>query len=264
MHITADPVLLTADDKSDLAVRLQADKSVDDMAACLLEHLRPLDVIFLIETCLQLDQSRDLFSVLGSLCQSRDDRRIAGYAVQRHLDGKNVRVLGRAADQVHDRIKGLIRMRQEDILLPDHGEQILVILHIHQRRDRLRYVAFLLQMLETAHAVHLHQEGQIQRSGDRIHLLIADVELLAKDLQKLGLHGILVLETDHLAPLALLQFLLDLFEQIVRIVLIDRQISISGDPVGMSADNVIAGEQLIHVRLDHILQKNAACHVFFL
>ena len=87
MHITADAVLLPADHKRDLAVGFQAYQTIDDMAACFLQHFCPDDIVLLIETGFQLHENRNLLAVLCCLSQSCDDRRIAADTVKGLLDG---------------------------------------------------------------------------------------------------------------------------------------------------------------------------------
>ena len=255
MDITPDSVLLTSHHHRDLAVRLQADKAVNDMAAGLLEHLRPLDIVLLVKTGLQLDKRRDLLSVLGGIRKRRDDRGMPRHTVQGHLDREHIRIFRCRADQIHDRVERLIGMMQEDIPLPDHGEQILIS-GLLQNRIGLGRPRLILQTVRARQGIHLHQVGQIQRTGDRIHLTIPDIKLTAQDLQKLRIHGILILEPDHLSPLTLLEFALDLLQQIIRFILVEFHIRVSRNAVRMGTDHVIACEQLIQICLDQILQQN--------
>ena len=74
VHIAPDAVFLPPHDESNLAVRFQPDKTVDDMAARLLQHFRPDDIIFLIEARLELDEHSHLLTVFRRLCQCRDNR----------------------------------------------------------------------------------------------------------------------------------------------------------------------------------------------
>ena len=74
MHITADAILLPANHKRDLAVGFQAYQTIDDMAACFLQHLRPDDIVLLIEAGLQLYKDGNLLAVFCRLRQSRYDR----------------------------------------------------------------------------------------------------------------------------------------------------------------------------------------------
>ena len=161
---------------------------------------------------------------------------MTAHAVKRDLDGQNIRIISRTADEVHDRIKGFVRMRQENILFPDCIKQIHPIRQVHKRRNRLRDVRLFLQVFKALHPVQLHQEGQIQRSAD--------------------------LEPDDLAPLTLPELFLDFVEQIIRIVLVQCHICISRDPVRVRTDNVIAGKQLSHVPLDDLLEQDSGSCAF--
>ena len=66
MEISSDAVLFFSDDKSDLTVRLKTDKTVDNMTACILEFLCPVDVVLLIESRFELNQDHYLLAVLCS------------------------------------------------------------------------------------------------------------------------------------------------------------------------------------------------------
>ena len=119
MHIAPDAVFLPPHDKGDLAVRFQSDKTVDDMAARLLQHFRPDDIIFLIEARLELDEHSHLLTVFRRLCQRRDDGRIAADTVEGLLYGKHLRVSRRLSDKVYHGRKGLVGMVQQNISLSD-------------------------------------------------------------------------------------------------------------------------------------------------
>ena len=87
--------------------------------------------------------------------------------------------------------------------------------------------------------VQFHQKGQIKRSADPIDIILFYRKLLLQNFQKLRLHFILYLQTDDLSPLTLLQLLLNLLEQICRIVLVNRQIRIPHDPVRVRTDDIV-------------------------
>src|SRR6202040_392103 len=65
VHVTAHPAAFAPDDQSDLRVSLQALDAVRDVNAGTLERPRPLDVLFLVEPRLQLDEDGDLLAILG-------------------------------------------------------------------------------------------------------------------------------------------------------------------------------------------------------
>ena len=115
MDVTADAVLLPSHHQGDLAVGLQAHQSVDHVTAGLFQLFRPDDVVLLIETGLQFYQHGNLFAVLCGLRQRGDDRRIAADPVQGLFDGKHIRILRRLSHKPDHRLKGLVRMMQQDI-----------------------------------------------------------------------------------------------------------------------------------------------------
>ena len=61
-------------------------EAVNDVAAGLLETLRPLDVVELVEASAQLEEGRDLLAVLGSHDERLGELGLAGQAVQSDLD----------------------------------------------------------------------------------------------------------------------------------------------------------------------------------
>ena len=107
------------------------------MAACFLKFLRPDDVVLLIKSGFQLHKYRYLFSVLRRCRQSCDDRGISADTVKSLLDRQHLRISCRASHKIHNRIKGLVRMHQENITFPDIREDIIII---HQCRNRLRRI----------------------------------------------------------------------------------------------------------------------------
>ena len=61
-----------------------------------------VDVVHLVEARLELDQHRDLLAALRGLGERAHDRRVAGRAVQRHLDRQHVRIdRGRREEVLH-------------------------------------------------------------------------------------------------------------------------------------------------------------------
>src|SRR5260370_24491437 len=92
MHVTADAVLLAADQQGDLAMRLEADETVDYVHARFFQLPRPQDVSLLIQPGFELDERGHLLAVVGRALQRLDDRRIAARAIERLLDGEDALV----------------------------------------------------------------------------------------------------------------------------------------------------------------------------
>ena len=257
MHITTDSVFLTPHDQRNLAVCLEAMQSIDHMAACLFEHLRPVDIIFLVKARLQLDEHRNLLAVLRRLRECCDNRRIAADPVQRLLDREHIRIRRRLLYELNHRLEGHIRMMQQDIASADLRKNIFLIVHA---RNRLWAVRRIAVRVHPVNPVQFHQKGQIKRSADPIDIILFYRKLLLQNFQKLRLHFILYLQTDDLSPLTLLQLLLNLLEQICRIVLVNRQIRIPHDPVRVRTDDIVVQKQLVNVALDDFFKQ---CHTLF-
>ena len=63
--------MIAANDQRRLAVGLEADDAVDDVDARFLKHAGLVDVVFLVEPGLELDQGGHLLAVLGGARQAR-------------------------------------------------------------------------------------------------------------------------------------------------------------------------------------------------
>ena len=121
--------MLAADHQRGLAVGLEADDAVDDVDAGLLEHPGLVDVVLLVEPGLQLDQGRDLLAVLGGAGQRVDDRVGVGGAVEGHLDGQDLGVLGGLLDELDHGAERFVGMVDQDVPLANGGEDVLAGCH---------------------------------------------------------------------------------------------------------------------------------------
>ena len=144
-------------------------------------------------------------------------------------------------------------MEQKDVSLLYPVKYMAVIAH---SRYRLRFVLRILQMVKTIYAVHLHEECEIQRSVDLVYDLVIDSKMLLELLKELLVHCLVHLKSYDLAPLSLLELLLDLLQQICGLLLIYGEVCISHDTVWICTHYVVVQEQLVKVLLDNLLQKN--------
>ena len=100
VHVAAeDGVAFGPHDERELAVRLETDQAVDDVAAGLLELAGPADVGLLVEARLDLDDDQHLLAGAGGVHQRVDDRRVAAGPVESELDRLGRRVGGRLLDE---------------------------------------------------------------------------------------------------------------------------------------------------------------------
>ena len=124
MHVGTQLAALAAHHQRHLGVRLQLHEAVDDLHAGALQLVSPADVRFLVEARLQLDHRGDRLAGFGRLGQLPDDRAVVAGAIERLLDRDDRRVARRLAHELHDDVEALVRVVDDDVLLPDGGEAI--------------------------------------------------------------------------------------------------------------------------------------------
>ena len=118
---------LAAHHQRQLGVGLQFDKAVDHLHAGALQIARPADIRLLVETRLELDQRGNRFAGLGRFHQRLDDRGFGGGAVERLLDGDHVGIARGLLQELHHHVEELIRMVDDEVLLPDGGKAVAAV-----------------------------------------------------------------------------------------------------------------------------------------
>ena len=76
VRVTTQAVTVIAHDHRKLAMSLQADQAVNDVHASLFELASPVDVVLLVETSLDLDESKYLLTHLCGIDECLGDRRV--------------------------------------------------------------------------------------------------------------------------------------------------------------------------------------------
>ncbi|CDA05912.1 unknown [Blautia sp. CAG:257] len=260
MNITADSCLLSSYYKGDFTVSFQTYQAIDYVTAGLFQHFCPYNIIFLIKPGLQLHQNSNLLAVFRRLRQSRNDRRISADTIKRLLDGKDSRIFCSLPYKVHHRIKAHVRMMQENIAFTDHFKNIFVGLEL---RNRCRYILAGFIFFKAFQPIDLHKHSKIQRSRYAENILVSDIKLCFQDLKKTLIHFFFCFQTDNLSPLTFLQLFLDFHQKILRLVLINRKICVSHDPVRMGAYHIIAEKQLADISLNNLFQKDHSSDSLF-
>ncbi len=102
----------------------EADYTIHDVGARLLQPVRQFDVRFLIEARPQLDDDGDVFAGERSGQQCIHDRRIIASAIQRLFDRQHFWIAGRLTQQIHHRHEAAKGVVQQHVALSDHREQI--------------------------------------------------------------------------------------------------------------------------------------------
>src|SRR5437867_10006744 len=128
MDVSPDPGLFPADHERDLRVDLQTCEAIQDMGAGLFQRSRPTDVALFVESRGELHQDRNLLPGLRGPDQGTQYRRARpAYPIQRLLDGKHVRILGRGLQEFDHGIEGLVGMMEQDISLSNDFKDVFLL-----------------------------------------------------------------------------------------------------------------------------------------
>ncbi|MDQ0991688.1 hypothetical protein QFZ74_002916 [Streptomyces sp. V3I7] len=256
--VAAQRVALLAYHQGQLAVGLQTDEAVHDMAAGLLQLARPLDVGVFVEAGLDLDQDEDLLAGLGGLDEGVDYRRGLRGAVQGLLDRQYVRVGGGLLQEgLHGRGERVVGVVQQHVPGAQGGEDVG-----RGRRLDLGEVAvgagdeLRVLQLGTVYRGDAEEAGEVQGSRQRVHLGLADLQLTHQQVEHLAVDGLLDLEAHRRPEAAPHELLLQGLEQVLGVVLLDLEVLVAGEPEGVGLQHLHAREELLQVRGDDVLQRD--------
>ena len=143
-------------------------------------------------------------------------------------------------------------MIHEDITLSDFREDIRPLLEADGLPGR---PGLLVETLPLHLPVELHAEGKVAGTTRRINPGLVYIELLHQIGQQFLVHMGVVVQTDALAPLPLVQGLLDLLQKVGRVVLVDVEVGIPNNPVGIGAYDVIALIELSDISEHDLLKE---------
>ena len=102
----------------------------------------------------------------------------------------------------------------------------------------------------------LPQGGEVEHPGDLVHVVVEHADALAQDPPGHLRHRPLDLEPDRLAEAAAPDLLLDREQEVVRLVLLDRDVGVAGDAEQVGLEDLHAPEQLVEVRLDDLVEEH--------
>ena len=100
------------------------------------------------------------------------------------------------------------------------------------------------------------QRGQVEHAGDLVAVLGFEAEPALQQGARGGRHRPLHLEPDRLAEPASPELLLDRHQEVVGLVLLDREVGVAGDPEQVRLDDLHAGEQVLEVGLDDLVDRH--------
>ena len=105
-------------------------------------------------------------------------------------------------------------------------------------------------------SVRFHQISEVKGTVDLIDIVFAQGQLCHKKAQKLLVDSLFHFQADRVASLALLELLLDLLEQVFRLIFRDLQIRAPHDPVRTGALDLIIHEQPGQKSADDVFEEH--------
>ena len=121
------------------------------------------------------------------------------------------------------------------------------------RRDRRPRRGLEVRPIEVDDPV---QRRQVEHAGDLVDVLRLEADAAHQQVARAGRHRPLDLEADRLAEAPAPELLLDGHEQVVGLVLLDREVGVAGDPEEVALDDLHAHEQVGQVGLDDLVDRD--------
>ena len=103
------------------------------------------------------------------------------------------------------------------------------------------------------------QPGEVQRPGDGDDLFALDAQLADEQLEHVRVDRLLDLEAYGRAEPAAHELFLQRLQQVLRVVLLDLEVLVAGDPEGEVLTDPHAREELVQVRSDDVLKGDEPC-----
>ena len=105
------------------------------------------------------------------------------------------------------------------------------------------------------------QRREIEHPGDLVAVLGLETEAAQQEVAGRGRHRPFDLEAHGLAEAPTAKLLLDGHQKVVGFVLLDREVGVAGDPEQVGVDDLHAGEQVLEVRFDDLLDQDELLRV---
>ena len=164
-------------DEGELGVDLVILKTVDDRAACAFQLLGPVDVVLLVKAGAQLHQGHDFLAVFGRFRQRLHDLGLPRHAVEGHLDGDDVRVVGGLFQHGNEGPDGLVRIAEQHIVLLHLGGKVVVRRGQHGPGRRVEQFRAALGFDAAGELV---EKAQVQRAFLLEHPLVGQQQPVAQ------------------------------------------------------------------------------------
>src|SRR6185312_11177470 len=254
MDVAADALRFAPNNERDLAVDFQAHQAVDHVHALALQRPRPFDITLLIEACLQFHEHGHLFAVFNGIEQRFDDRGLAPYPIERHLDGEHIGVSSGFAEQIDYRLKGIVGMMQKAVTVPHHRKNVFFRLGREILRDV--WLEGRVQQIGPFEQRQLTQAREVDRSANPEYIHRIDPEIFDQGGEHPVRNSAARLKPDRLAKTAAPDGLFHGFEKIVAFELLDGHLGIARDVKRMRFHDFETREQAVEIRRDQVFNPD--------
>ena len=110
--------------------------------------------------------------------------------------------------------------------------------------------------LGTIERMDHEQRPEIERAGDAVHVVRLEIEFVDEQVEDLGSDVGVDLETHGTTEATATQFELDRLEQIVGLLLLEREVGVASHTERVVRTDRHAGEQHVEVGGDHLLERH--------
>ncbi len=152
-------------------------------------------------------------------------------------------------------------MVDQHVALAQHGEELGGLVRRGGQPGRCHRRPRLAVQVGAVQGVDAPQPAQVERGRDPEDAVGPDLELGGQQVDELLAHVGLDLEPQGLAEAPAAQLHLDGDQQVVRLVLLEGEVGVAGDPEGVVVADRHAREQRVEVGGDDLLERHEALAV---
>ena len=256
MDVAPQPVVIGPHHENQLRVSLEPDQPVHDMDACPLEPSSPVQIVGFVEASLQFDQRDHLNASLSRANQGFGQLAVTGRSIQSHLDRLHFGIVSSLCHELLDRgSKGFVGMVNKQCPVAHHGEHRALGLGRSRQPARHHRGPWFVFEIRTSKGMQLTQTCEIDQclvTGDVGGI---QIELSDEQFEHLLVDAGLDLEPHCPSESSAAQFQFDGGQEIVGVLVLDRQVGITRHPKGCTLLDDHAHEESAQVGRDHILDR---------
>ena len=224
MRVGFQAALFAANHQRHFGVHLVAKHAINHVRARVFQLGCPRNIVRLVKPRHQFHHHGYLLARQRRRHQGARQLRMAARAVNRHFNRHHIGVVRRIADKFHNRLKRLIRMVQQNIVLGDFVQQRS---GFAQRARILRRERRKFQIGAVHHVRHRNQAHKVYRAFHLIQLIARELKLFQQKLANVIRALVGNFQPHAVAKIAVAQFILHRRAQVAQIIVFHRQIAIA-------------------------------------